>query len=134
MRRTFRALLAILLLALGSQLTACMDSNPYIGTWEGKIHVNNPMMQLGMALTGELSGKKGGGNAIPVTMVFTEKEFIVFNGSQENRSPVVYRKDDTGHAFSDDNGKIWQRAQFKDKNNMIIDDGNGVVMDLKKTK
>lgn len=134
MKASLRIILTMFILALGSQLAACGNSNPYIGTWEGTIEIQNPMLQLGMAFANELSGKKGGGTTVPVTLVFTEKEVIVFNGSQENRSPVIYRKDDAGHAFSDDNGKIWQRAQFKDKNNMIIDDGNGVIMNLKKTK
>lgn len=134
MHRTLHALLAILLLTFGSQLAACGNSNPYIGTWEGAIEIQNPMLHLGLAFANALSGKRSESNTMPVTILFTEKEFVVFNGSAEERTPIMYRKDDIGYAFSNNNGKIWQRATFKDKNTMQIADPQGVVINLKRIK
>lgn len=134
MKMTLRIALAIITLALGSQLAACGNSNPYIGTWDGTIEIQNPMLQLGMAFTNELSGKKSASNRTPVTIVFTGKEFVLFNGSAETRTPITYRKDDTGYAFSEDNGKTWQRATFTDKNTMQMTDPQGIVINLKRTK
>lgn len=134
MKASLHIILTLFILALGSQLAACGNSNPYIGTWEGTIEIQNPMLQMGMAFANELSGKKSGSNATPVTIIFTEKEFILFNGSAETRTPIMYRKDETGYAFSDDKGKTWQRATFKDKNIMQMTDPQGITINLKRTK
>lgn len=134
MKASLRIILTLFTLVLGSQLAACGNSNPYIGTWEGTIEVQNPLLQLGIAFANELSGKKSESNTTPVTIIFTEKEFVIFNGSEENRIPITYRKDDTGYAFSDNSGKTWQGATFKDKNTMQMADPQGITFNLKRTK
>ena len=133
MKASLRIILTLFTLALGGQLAACGNSNPYIGTWEGTMEIQNPMLQLGMAFANGLSGKKPESNTMPVTIIFTEKEFVFFNGSAEKRAPITYRKDDTGYAFSSDDGKTWERATFKDKNTMQILDPQGVTFNLKRT-
>ncbi len=111
-------------------LAGCGESNPYIGTWEGKLDSSDPRV----AVLNMLGSAMGGGQAIPsVTIIFSEKECTVFDGKTEQRTPVIYKKGEKGYAASTDGGKSWEYADFKDKNTMILN-GMGISMTLTKVK
>lgn len=110
-------------------LAGCSESNPYIGTWEGKLDSSDPR---GAALA--MLGSAMGGQVMPsVTIIFSDKECSVFDGKTEQRSPIIYKKGEKGYAVSGDGGKTWEYAEFKDKDTMIFN-GLGISMTFKKIK
>ena len=121
--------LAAPLLFLLLLLSGCGESNPYIGTWEGKLDSSDPRVAA-LNMLGAMSG----GKTMPtITLIFSDKEYRFFDGKNEQIAPVIYRKGEKGYAASTDGGKTWESAEFKDKNTMILN-GMGISMTLTRVK
>lgn len=120
MSKIFRcSVVASLLLFVVLGLTACGDSNPLIGKWEGKSTIG------GMTQTSIIE--------------FTAKEIIVrqaqmsiegrpmnLGGSGETRAPIYYRVEGGKVLISKDNAQ-WEAVDMPDKNTIRFDMGFSVM-------
>jgi len=120
-----RRLCLIPLIMLVYLTSACGSDNPYLGTWDTRSAIDMDFDLTNISKTNNINNCK---------MIFTETEWIATSNNMEHRGLAAYRKDGQGYMVSMDGGNVWVRGRFKNKDNMKLNLGDGIVFNMRRVK